>query len=101
MDTWLTLNEDSVIVNRFEFPKGLTPAPTHDTHRNILSFEDAQIGWMCKDGKLIKPVETKGFVPIIVPSDPRDKTIEDLKADVLKLTGSLTQVIQYLNQMNK
>jgi beta-glucosidase/6-phospho-beta-glucosidase/beta-galactosidase len=97
MDIWLTLNEDNVIVNRFEFPKGLIPPPTHETHTNMLSFEDAQIGWIYKEGKLIKPVETTGFVPIVVPSDPRDKTIEDLKADVLTLTGSLTQVIKVLN----
>ena len=97
MDIWLTLNEDSVIVNRFEFPKGLTPPPTCETHKNMLSVEDAQIGWIYKDGNLIKPAETKGFVPIVVPPDPRDKTIEDLKADVLTLTGSLTQVIKVLN----
>jgi hypothetical protein len=70
----------------------------HSGHMLVENTVGACIGWSYINGTFIKPVENPNPPEIPKPPpDPRDKTIEDLKADVLTLTGSLTQVIKVLN----
>ena len=74
----------------------------HSGYMLVENTVDACIGWSYINGKFIKPVENPNPPEIPKPPpDPRDKMIEDLKADVLTLTASLTQVIQVLNSITQ
>jgi len=72
-----------------------------DEYHYLRGEGGSNVGHTYCDGEFIAPPpQLLPVVPILSPKpppDPRDKTIEDLKADVLTLTGSLTQVIKVLN----
>jgi hypothetical protein len=101
MFQYCLINEGNCVVNVLAYDEKPTNLSLCDC-RLIENTANAGIGWMYENGTFIKPDENPN--PPELPSfpvDPKDKMIEDMKADILKLTGSLTQVIQHLNQMNK
>ena len=107
-DTWYIVDSDGIVINHLHYNKNdkpTNPHPCYPTYQMILGTGIEKIGWTYNEKTGFTPPKEYPLIgedPVLVKKvDPKDKQIEDLKADVQTLSASLTQVINTLNNITR
>jgi hypothetical protein len=102
---YAVIDASNNIINRIVYASEDTPPIPHPYYSNhtLIPCDDTIglhiDGWKYVNGKFIAPPPPPPAPTL--PSDPKDKQIADLKADIQTLSASLTQVINTLNNLTR
>lgn len=103
MSVYSVIDTNGKVINRLHYDTGIPPNP-HPCFPDCILVEEIEhvnIGYIYQDGKFIGPEPDPNAIVPMLPPDPKDKQIEDLKADVQTLSASLSQVITVLNSITR